>query len=151
MVDQATMNASPTTDGFPAARLGRGMAALAHDATAIAELQVKLAALDLKESSRFLRQGAILAAISGALLLASLPLGMFGLAALLTWLTGWELWISQLVTAGVGLAVCGLLFWLCWRTVRQVSGTLERSRHELARNVAWLKGALRPHEGVTRQ
>lgn len=135
-------NTDQTRNGFPAARFGRGMAALAQDTTAIAELQAKLAALDLKDGSKSLRNAAVLAAVGGVLLLACLPVGMIGLAELLVY-AGWQRWISYLTTGAVGLVLGLLLLWFCWLAVRKAAGSFKRSREELSRNVEWFRQALR--------
>lgn len=139
------MNSHDSTNGFPATRLGRGMAALAHDATSIAELQARLVALDLKDSSKPLRKAVILAVLGGALLIACLPVGMLGVAALLVEVANWEPWVAYLVTGGAGLVIGLVLLWLCWVTVRKTAATFKRSREELSKNVEWFKHALRPH------
>jgi hypothetical protein len=138
------MNSPESTNGFPASRLGRGMAALAHDATTIAELQARLVALDLKDGSKSLRNAVLLAVIGGALLLACLPVGMLALGELLVDLAGWETWVAYLVTGGGGLLIGLLLLWIGWLAVRKAAATFQRSREELARNVEWFKEALRP-------
>ena len=137
-------NTNGSRNGFPASRLGRGMAALAHDATTIAELQARLVALDAKDSSKSLRNAVLLAVIGGALLLACLPVGMAAIGELLVGLAGWERWIAYLATGGTGLVIGVVLLWMCWLAVRKAAATFRRSREELSRNVEWFKEALRP-------
>jgi hypothetical protein len=138
-----TRESANTTNGFPAARLGRGMAALAHDVTSIAELQAKLMAQDIKEGSRLFRRSVICAVLGGTLLLACLPVGLIGIAEVLVATAGWTEWTAYLVTSGAGILISGVFLWLCWSAIRQSAGTMRRSNEELARNVQWLKQALR--------
>jgi hypothetical protein len=145
MVDQATMRTRESRNGFPAARLGRGVADLAHDAITIAQLQARLVAVDLKESSQAIRRSILLAVLGGALLVACLPVGMLGLAQVLVEEVGWKTWIAYLATAAAGVALSGLLFWLCWSAIKKSTGAMRRSTNEMTRNVEWLKEALRGH------
>ena len=137
------MRSSESNNGFPATRLGRGIAALAHDAATVAELQAKLVALDLKASSRFIRLSLLLGIAGGTLLFACLPVGLIGVAELLVAVGGWNEWVAYLAVAIIGILASAMLFWLGWRTLQKSSGMMHRSQEELARNLQWFKAALR--------
>jgi hypothetical protein len=98
---------------------------------------------DIKDGSRLFRRSVLFALLGGTLLFACLPVGLIGVAEVLVAAAGWSAWAAYLVTAGAGLVISGVLLWVCWSAIRRSAGTMRRSNEELARNVQWLKQALR--------
>jgi hypothetical protein len=113
-----------------------------NDVATLVELQAKLAAIDFKESAE---RATIPLAIVGAgliVLLGSVPVLLFGIAALLaTWLNiapGWALVLVAVVAlAGSGTAVA-----IGGRKFPPSLVSFRRSRDELNRNLSWLRTVL---------
>jgi len=108
----------------------------------LAELQVKLAAVDLKESGERAVVPVVLVGSATALGLAGLPVALLGAADLLATLSGLSPGTSKLIVAAVALVLAGLLAFLGLRSVGMVVEPLRRSREELARNLAWVRTVL---------
>jgi hypothetical protein len=148
MADQATLNGgprvsidSPLTEGV----LGN-LAEFASDCTTLAELQAKLALLDLKESAGKAAVPVIGLALGAALALASLPVLLLGLGELIVAFGGLGRHWAYLIVAGVALATGGLLAWLLGTRFGPALESFGRSREELTRNVSWVKTVL-AHSG----
>lgn len=135
---QTTMSASPES---PSHRFSRKAARVARDVTTIIELQIRLLARDLAEMRRGALVGTAACVAGMGLLLAALPLGLAGVGI---WIAAaWDLGPGPgLVGATVAACVlaAGLMFAGAWHLRRRV--TLERSRSELAENIALLKNLL---------
>ena len=147
MADQATVNAnggvaSRVPINSPAGSMIGNVAEFGHDLATLGELQAKLAVVDLKEATGRAIVPAALAAGALMLVLASLPVALLGVAALLVVDArhgpGWAL----LATAGATLVVAVVLAVLAIPALRRSFASLDRSREELARNVAWIKTVL---------
>jgi len=145
MADQATLNGgqrvrinSPLADGV----IGN-LAELGGDIATLAELQTKLAVVDLKQAT-----GAAtipVALIGGGLvmLLAAVPVAMIGASELLADalnLThrGW----AYLIVSAVAMALTVLLVLIGLPRLTRSFETFGHSKEELARNVAWVKTVL---------
>ena len=112
------------------------------DVAALASLQTKLAAADMRES---LHKAA--PAIAGLVILA-----LVSVAGMTVFLGGLALWLAEaqqlrpavaLVVVGlVGLIVAALGAWFCTRLLGTSFSTFRRSFEELERNVAWIKTTL---------
>jgi hypothetical protein len=128
---------SPLVEGV----LGN-LADFGSDIATLAELQAKLAALDLKESAGKAAVPAGLLASAGVLALGSLPVGLLGIAELLVTYAGLGRGWAYLATAlavtviAVALALVGL------PRIKTSFESFRRSREELTRNVAWIKTVL---------
>ena len=146
MADQATLNShsgdkvkvnSPLVEGV----LGN-MAEFSTDLISLAELQARLAAADLKEStSRAVLPTGLL--VGGAILaVVSLPVLLGGVGYLIhensTLSIGW----SFLVTALATLALGALLAFVGLRGLGSSFSSFDRSKEELTRNLAWVKTVL---------
>src|SRR5215207_5546796 len=93
----------------PAEGVKRGVAGVLHDVTTLAELQLKLLAVDAKESAG---RGVMPVALIGAaavFALSALPLLLIALAQLLRDQAGWPAAAATLTAVAVGLAVAGVL------------------------------------------
>jgi len=145
MADQATLNGgqrvrinSPLADGV----IGN-LAELSGDIATLAELQTKLAVVDMKQVA-----GAAtipVALIGGGLvmLLAAVPVAMIGASELLAdalALThrGW----AYLIVSAVAMALTVLLVLIGLPRLTRSFDSLVHSKEELARNVAWVKTVL---------
>ena len=115
---------------------------LANDLVTLAELQAKLASVDLKEM--WMRATVPLAVIAAglAVLVAALPVAMLGVADLLSRALGIAPGWTMLLTAAVTMSITGLILLLSVKEVGRSLEPLRRSREELARNLAWLRTVL---------
>jgi hypothetical protein len=127
----------------PPKAVARGVSELAHDFTALVELQAQLFRLDLGESLRRLVTPCALAL--GAVLVAagSVPIALWFLAELLSGPGGlsrtWALAIATLV----GLATAGLMGFAAWANLRAGFRVFERSREEWMRTIRWAQRVLK--------
>ena len=116
---------------------------LTHDVIELAELQTQLLALDLKKSTQKTRTCLILAIIGVCLLLASLPVALMALAALLVEQLEWSQSAALGVATLVGLVLAGIFAGAAYGIVRSGLISIERSRDEFNRNIAWIKSTLK--------
>jgi Putative Actinobacterial Holin-X, holin superfamily III len=116
---------------------------LTHDVIELTELQAQLFLLDLKKSSQKTRTCVILAIIGVCLLLASLPVALFALAELLVEQLEWSPSAGLGVATLVGLLLSAIFAGAAYSIVRSGLVSLERSRDEFNRNIAWIKSTLR--------
>jgi len=113
-----------------------------NNVASLAELQLKLAALDAKASAERVALPAGLAAGGLAVLLGTVPVLLLGAAALvapaLHIAEGW----AMLLVAGVALVVSAAVVVLAGRQISRAFDSFQRSRDELTRNVAWIRTVL---------
>jgi hypothetical protein len=95
----------------------------------LTELQSQLVMLDVKKSVEKAKLCVILGIVAACLLLASIPVALIALGYLLYEQLEWSMAAS---VGGVAYAL-----------VQNGVMTMERSRDELSRNIAWLKSTLR--------
>lgn len=116
---------------------------LTRDVIELGELQTQLLLLDLKKSSQKMRTCLILAIIAVCLLLASLPVALFALAELLHEQLEWSRAAAFGVATLTGLLLSAIFAGVAYSIVRNGLLSLERSRDEFNRNIAWIKSTLR--------
>ena len=126
----------------PAESMIGNIAEFGNDLATLGELQAKLAVIDLKETVGRALVPAILAVSALLLVLGSLPVLLLGVAWLLITKAGMNEGWAMLATAGVALILAGILAFLAIPALRRSFASLDRSREELARNVAWIKTVL---------
>jgi len=139
MDDQTTLNgADPAVHG-----LRQNLSGLAHDTLTLAELQVQLLGVDLREA----RQGAGMAvgemAVGFVLLLGCIPILMLAAAQALIEFLPWPASASYAVVAVVSAIVAVALLRLGWGGLFRSLKTIQRSRAELGETLRWLKTALK--------
>jgi hypothetical protein len=116
---------------------------LTHDMIELAELQSQLLLLDLKKSTQKTRTCVTLAVIGLCLLLASMPVALAALAALLVEQLEWSQSAALGVATLVGLVMAGIFAGAAYAVARQGILSIERSRDEFNRNIAWIKSTLK--------
>jgi len=121
---------------------------LTHDAIELAELQAQLFALDVKSSSRKARTSLVLAVVGLCILLGTIPVALIALAELLNEVIGWPTAAGYGVATLVGLLISAGILLAAWASIRQGIVTMQRSRDELTKNIAWLKSSLRSRAQV---
>jgi len=119
------------------------IAELGGDIAGLAELQTKLAIVDLKTSLARAAVPAVLVGVGVLLLLAAVPVALIGAAeltadALALSHRGW----AYLIVAAIATALTVLLVLIGLPRLTRSFDNLANSREELARNVAWIKTVL---------
>jgi hypothetical protein len=145
MADQATLNGgqrvrinSPLADGV----IGN-LAELGGDIATLAELQTKLAVVDMKQAAGAATIPVVLIGGGLVMLLAAVPVAMIGASELLAdalALThrGW----AYLIVSAIAMALTVLLVLIGLPRFTRSFDSLVHSKEELARNVAWVKTVL---------
>jgi hypothetical protein len=136
----------PTRNGVsarPAEALQHGMADLAHDVVALADLQGRLFAHDARETGRRAVLPTALAVTGGTLFLGTIPIVLFGFAYLLIEVAGLPAWASFFLTALGALIVTGILLAVAWSSYKKSTWPIKRSQDELVRNVRWVMDVLK--------
>lgn len=129
------------------ARGNPAFVSLAIDCAKLADLQMQLLQFDLRDSWGGTWRALLWLAISGASLIAALPVAMFGIAELLrqTWSTSIER--ALLLVAATVLVLAGLLMYWSGRRLAVATLPLRRSMDEMRANVAWLRRVLDDETG----
>jgi uncharacterized membrane protein YqjE len=150
MVDQASVR-NPGAGNGTAQGQGQGqdgasvtgsLSEVANDVATLAELQAKLAAVDLKAcAERALVPLAVIAAAL-AVALGTIPVALLGAAFLLVSALGLGWGWAMLLTAAVALVLAGLVAFVSVRQFGRSLEPLRRSREELTRNIAWVRTVL---------
>jgi uncharacterized membrane protein YqjE len=125
-----------------AAGVGGNVANLASDLVSLAELQAKLAALDLRETgARSLIPAAVLTA-GLCLLLGTVPVVLLGLAGALADTGSFSLVAAQLIVAVVAIGTSAACIWFGYQKIVASLNVLNRSREEFEANLRWIKKAI---------
>jgi hypothetical protein len=141
MVHQTKVN----TNGQPAdePNVAASFSGLAHDAIELAELQAQLLKLDVKAAARNGRTGLVLGTVGVCLLLGCVPVALLALAEVFVAQYGWSRAGSLGVAAAIGLVLSAGAGAAAWYRLRRGLASLQRSRDELNRNIAWIKSNLK--------
>jgi hypothetical protein len=129
--------------------LADNLSDVAHDITQLVELQGQLFLVDVKEAQQQLKLPIVMAIAGSLLALCAMPLLLVALAQGLM-LAGLASWLSYALVGILGLACGGLLLWQSWRSTKDSALVLDRSRAELAQNIAWLKQMLKSRSEAAR-
>ncbi len=124
---------------------------LAHDVIELTELQAQLMVLDVKSATQKTRTSVILGVTAFCMLLGSIPVALFALARLFVLWFDWPQWAGFGLSAIVGLVISGCIGTGAWFRFKSGPGTMERSREELSRNIAWIKSSLRNQSTAIRE
>jgi len=154
MVDQAAVRGAASRPGPTATDPSNGktngqgngvigsIADLGNDITTLAELQAKLAALDLKDCAdrAIMPLGFLVAA--AVVVAGCIPVVLLGIADVVARAFGIVPGWAMLLTAGIALAFGGIVLFVAARTLGRSFTSLRRSREELERNLAWVRTVL---------
>lgn len=140
MVDQTTVTNG--RNAAPAEAMTRSMSDLVGDIASLAELQARLFAIDAKETMRRIVLPIVFAAAGMVLVLGSIPVLLLTLAALFTY-AGMGAAMSLFLAFVVGMILGAIALGVAWYAIRRSLVSFQRSREELARNLHWIKEALR--------
>jgi len=113
-----------------------------NDVATLAELQLKLAAFDFKETTAKALVPLSLVAVGLVVLLGSVPVALGGLALLVAQLFSITIGWALLLTALVIMILTGALVVFAGRRLVASFASFRRSREELVRNIAWIRTVL---------
>jgi uncharacterized membrane protein YqjE len=140
MADQTTMTGGNGRRN-PSKAVVHSVADLAHDIATLAELQAKLAAVDLRDTASKAMRSCVKLGAGLALMLAALPVILMGVAYLLVD-AGLSTWLAFLLT-GVGAAgLAAVIAFVATTQLRHSFEAFQRSREEFVKNLQWVKGVL---------
>jgi hypothetical protein len=161
MAHQATLK----TDGPPVSRLGAvpaaaggptagdwnaaqppdvvsSVAEFGENLLALAELQARLAAIELRQNVEAAKVGGSVVLAGAVLAVASLPLLLAGIAELLVSEVGMRRGYALLSVAVVALAIAGACITIAALRVRRGAVGFPLTREEFARNLNWVRTVL---------
>jgi hypothetical protein len=118
-------------------------AGLTHDVIELAELQAQLLALDVKSTSQKARTSLVLVVIGVCVLLGTTPVALLTFAELLIQQFGWSRAASFASATLLGALLAAGILGAAWARFRAGVVTIQRSREEFNRNIAWVKSNLR--------
>lgn len=150
MVDETAMN-TPTHNGKEAYGEAAPRAKardFLRDAVALAELQGRLAVVDVKDGLKAVRMSLVIATGGIALGLGCIPVGLWGIAALLAEKVPMADWQAFLIVFAVAIATAAGCVYGGWRALVRRGDYLVRSRTEWKQNVGWIKEMLKCPGGM---
>jgi hypothetical protein len=127
---------------LPPRAMRRNLGQLGNDVMTLAELQVELLQVDMREWLRACTVPLLLLAAGLLLGLASFPVLLLSMAYGLGHVTDWPMWARLLAAGGAGLVLAGVLAVTAIQLLRRDVKILSRSSAELRRNVRWLRELL---------
>jgi len=140
-MDDQTKVKNGSTNGSAENMVG-SIADFGNDVATLAELQLKLAALDFKETAARALIPLALVVVGLVVMLSSVPVAIGGVSLLIAQVTrlslGWALLLTAIVTLGLATLVVVV-------AGRKLGASLEgfrRSKEELARNISWIRTVL---------
>lgn len=116
---------------------------LAHDVIELSELQAQLLVHDVKSTTRKTRTSLILGVVGACVLLGSVPVLLIALGELIAEQTGWPRSGGLAIAAVVGIGISAGILAAARNRLNVGLSSLQRSREELNRNIAWIKSSLR--------
>jgi hypothetical protein len=143
MVDQTKVNGSARRGEAPPRAIARSTGELLEDLLTLAELQLRLLVLDVRQGLVRLAIAAGAVVAGAVLLLGCVPIAIAATALCLVETTSltlaqaFGLSLLAAVLLAAGLAATGIVY------VRRRLDILERSRHEWRENAQWFRSALR--------
>ena len=116
---------------------------LAHDVIELSELQAQLFVHDVKSTGQKTRTSLVLGVVGACVLLGSVPVLLFALAELFVEQFGWTRSAGFAVSAVIGIAASAGFLAAAWNRLSVGLKSMQRSRDEFNRNIAWIKSSLR--------
>jgi len=144
-------NRSDETARGSARAVAGNAADVLHDVTALAELQAKLLAADLKTTGRRTIVPTACLTVAACLLLGLVPIVLFGVGELMLEYTELSLAIALFLASGLALFLAGVFAVVGWLTLKNVFRELESSTTELKQNISWIKQTLKNGGSVQRR
>lgn len=121
-----------------------GIKQLLADVTELVELQARLTADDVRSTLAATVKPTLFVAIGIALLLGTVPVLLLALANVLVAQLQWSPAMAQFTCAGVALLLAISLGALAWQQFKRCASPLQRSLHEMEKNLETLREMLVP-------
>jgi hypothetical protein len=118
-------------------------AGLAHDVIELGELQSQLFVHDVKSTTQKTRTSLLLSVVGACVLLGSIPVLLFAVAELFVEQFDWSRSAGFALAALIGIGGSAGLLVAAWNRLSVGLHSMQRSRDELSRNIAWIKSSLR--------
>ena len=141
MANQASVNLDGSPVNQPEGVVGN-ITEFGNDVMTLVELQAQLAALDFKAAMARATIPLVLIAVGLALLLASLPVALLGIAALVARAFSMNVGWATLLTAAVAAIVAAIVAVVALKRFLGSLDSFRHSREELVRNIAWIRTVL---------
>jgi hypothetical protein len=143
MLDQTQVKPSNGHTELPPRAMARSTSELLHDMATLAELQGKLAVVDLREGFSKLLMPAGLAVVGACIGLGAVPIGLMALAMSLEKLTTLSPPVCYAIAFGVGLLLAAILVIPALANLKTGLRMFDRSLAEWRRNRQWAKDTLK--------
>jgi MFS family permease len=118
------------------------LARFVGDMLKLADLQLQLLSVDLRQMRRGTRQSLFLILFSVALLLGALPVLMFGLAGVVHLHSELPIEYAWLVVGAIAALVGWVVLKVALIRLARAAVTLQRSQDEFQHNLKWMRGVL---------
>src|SRR5262245_4572764 len=143
MLDQTQVKPTNGHTELPPRAMARSTSALLHDMATLAELQGKLALVDLRDGFNKLLVPAGLAVVGACIGLGAVPIGLMTLAISLEKLTTLSPPVCYAIAFGVGLLLAAILVIPALANLKTGLRMFDRSLEEWRRNRQWAKDTLK--------
>ncbi len=151
MVGETKMNRRNGSTPSPPNGVAKDMGELTHDIVSLAELQFELFRSDCRDGLKRMLIPVALLLVAGIVAAGTVPIALILIAELLAQAAGLSRAAAFSIAALSGLIIAAAIAVVGWSTLRGVVRVFERSREELARNMTWIKHALKRPEPVESQ
>lgn len=141
LVDQ---NPPVTSD---ASRPRRGMAAVGRDALKLADLQLQLMAVDVREFWAKARWASAAILVSTVVMLSAAPVILLGASQWIQTATRLDPWMASMLVGGGVFAAALVALLASMRRLSRSAAVLGRSHAELRENLAFLRDLLHNDDG----
>ncbi len=143
MLDQTEVRPTNGHTELPPRAMARSTSELLHDMATLAELQGKLALVDVREGFTKLLVPAGLAVVGACVGLGTVPIGLMTLAVSLEKLTTLSTPVCFAIAFGVGLLLAAILAIPALARIKTGLRMFDRSLEEWRRNRQWAKETLK--------
>ena len=151
MVGETTMNRRNGSTQSPPKGVAKGMGELTHDIVSLAELQFELLRIDCREGIRRILLPVALLLFAGIVAVGTVPIALILVAEFLVQTADLSRAAAFSIAAMSGFIVAVAIGVVGWSYLRGVVRVFQRSREELARNMTWIKHALKQPKPVKSQ
>lgn len=143
MVGETKMNVRNGSTPASPNGIAKDVGELTHDIASLAELQLELFRNDCRGGMKGLLIPVALLLVAGIVAAGTVPIALILMAELLVQAAGLSRAAAFSIAALAGFVVAVVLGAVGWSHIRGVGRIFQRSREELARNMAWIKDALK--------
>ena len=127
------------------------MGELTHDIVSLAELQFELFRIDCRDGLKRMLIPVAMLLLAGIVATGTVPISLMLIAEILVQSAGLSRAAAFSIAALGGFIVAAAMGLVGWSYIRGVVRVFERSREELARNMAWIKHALKRSSPIESQ